>query len=401
MSARTPPPSSSSALALFKNYLVLARIQTAMLTAVTPLIGALVMWGLANQEGHLAGHTITQVLGQSSWRLWALSIQLLLMGVLVHIYGFVLNEYIDYPIDRRTPQGAHKPLVTRVIPLSHGFYLPVLAAGAALVWLSILTGFDLQIIVLFLASLGGALIYDLYGKRVPLMDIPLALWAFLFCLVGALAALTGSGQVIHSSPATWSVLDIPWQVVAVSALAGLQVWFNNSVEGGIKDAGTDRRLGVKTLAVVMGVGWSTDTKGREQRLTIPLSFKLYAIILKAAHLCILAGLTWSFTLDPSHRVTTFSAGLTSPWTWIYLGAVGSCALINIVTVGGIISNTAGSRARLFKTYTLHEVSTFFLTILVIMPVIGAYVAALLIFGPLLWFLFFNWYLYGTPMNPKV
>ena len=81
-------------------YLVLARFQTAAATAVIPVIGALS--ASYYDEGIL-------VLSMESVVLFSL---IFILGLLMHVYGFVQNEYEDREVDKRSEHLQKKPLVS-------------------------------------------------------------------------------------------------------------------------------------------------------------------------------------------------------------------------------------------------------------------------------------------------
>ena len=74
-------------------YLKVARLHSAVLTGVTPVLGAIV-----------TGCYEPIVL-----------VTLYIIGVCTHIFGFTLNEYLDVDIDSRSEELKNKPLVKGTI----------------------------------------------------------------------------------------------------------------------------------------------------------------------------------------------------------------------------------------------------------------------------------------------
>lgn len=79
-------------MASLKEILVLTRIQTGGLTAIVPVFGYLVNLGLSD------GFAITS-------RVCLDMVMLGIIGLFVHIFGFVHNEMMDLRFDRKNPRN--------------------------------------------------------------------------------------------------------------------------------------------------------------------------------------------------------------------------------------------------------------------------------------------------------
>jgi len=254
-------------------YLVLARFQTAAATAVIPVIGALSASYYDNSIMMLSMDNIV---------LFSL---IFLLGLFMHIYGFVQNEYEDMDVDKRSEHLQKKPLVSGAMGpkqaqrMIAGAFVLLLVIGAYLVDLRLF-----PMIVLMASVLCGTL-YNIYGKRMPL-DLVLGGWAGLLLLFGSLCVVD----------------EIKLLPLIFAGAAMLHITFNNSVEGGLKDIATDLRAGVKTLAVKLDV--------TEKRISS--GFIAYSLVVKSIWLVLIF---LPFLLFEEWMA--WGAG-TIPWTMVVL-----------------------------------------------------------------------------------
>jgi 4-hydroxybenzoate polyprenyltransferase len=193
-------------------YLKLFRLQTGATTAVAPIIGYLV---ISNQY-------------QVNIELTELFV-IFLIGVLMHIFEFVLNEYIDLEVDKRSPDLAQKPLVSGTIAPQAALAVVFISLILSYI-LTIVFFFDIWPLILLSLSFGFGAIYDIYGKRFAGSDFTLALWIFGFCLFGA----------------SIQTIEFTGILYLVAGLGFFQILFNNAIEGGLKDADHDAAAGAKT-----------------------------------------------------------------------------------------------------------------------------------------------------------
>ena len=96
----------------FLEYLRLIRPQGAAATGAVVIIGSLIMMGQPNLL-HL--------------------FILFIIGILGHIFGFVLNEYVDIRVDEKSQYLKEKPLVSGVIPKNHALFIALFACFCAYV----------------------------------------------------------------------------------------------------------------------------------------------------------------------------------------------------------------------------------------------------------------------------
>jgi len=178
---------------------------------------------------------------------------LFFIGVAFNVLGFVLNDYFDMEIDKRSEDLAERPLVKGTVSsrsaLGIALFLYVVIFTLALIFFRDL----LSLSMLTLAVIFGT-IYDCYGKSFLVSEIILAGAMALFCLFGAFTVSSNLGLL------TWVIVFLVF----------IHVLFFIVVEGGLKDADNDRKLASRTAAVYLGVKNKPD-------VYIPISFKALAI----------------------------------------------------------------------------------------------------------------------------
>jgi 4-hydroxybenzoate polyprenyltransferase len=111
-------------------------------------------------------------------------ILLVLLGLLEHIFGYTLNEYVDVEVDKKLTYDIKKPLVSGIIPKSHALIISFLACFLAYLITFIFFPSILSILLLTIAVL-LATIYDLYGKKIPFSDFIIAGALAIFLIFGA------------------------------------------------------------------------------------------------------------------------------------------------------------------------------------------------------------------------
>ena len=218
-----------------------------------------------------------------------------------------------------------------------------------------------------MAIMCGA-VYNIYGKRIPGMDAFLAAWAFLYFLAGA-----RTGGPLH--PEQW----------VFALLAGLQIFFNNGIEGGMKDAVTDEKAGARTMAVVMGVS------GSASGLRIPLSFKCVGWILK---LSFLGGVGYLLFFSSETGFTFETQRLITGSLVIILACV-------MLFCQWIFFERGLSRERMLGIFAVHEISSVCLILALAVPILGIWMVMGLMAVPILWLMAMNRVLYGTTIIPRV
>ncbi len=220
-----------------REYLKLSRSFNAVLTGVSPVMGAIAM-------------------GQNN----ILTLfMLFLIGFFGHTYGFVLNDIIDYNIDKTSKEISDRPLVSGTISIKKAWIYAIFSMIISFIiafYLALTTSIYYPIIVLALSAV-FVTIYDLISKKIPGMDIILTTSIFFLILYGA-------------STVVKDIFNVTKLALIVCILGSIQVLFMNAIAAGMKDIENDYKRGARTLAIKMGV------RIIDGKLKVPITFKSLA-----------------------------------------------------------------------------------------------------------------------------
>ena len=233
---------------MIREYLKLSRSFNAVLTGISPVMGAIAMG-----EFHLLTLFI-----------------LFLIGFLGHTFGFVFNDIIDYKIDITSKEISDRPLISGTISLKKAWifaFVSIITAFIIAIILAIYTTNLYPIIILIISAI-LIILYDLISKKLPFMDIFVALGIFFFILYGASTVTTKIDEIT----------SIAW---LVCILGSIQVLFMQIVAGGMKDIENDYKNGAKTAAVKMGV------RVKEKKLYISNKFKSLAYLIQIINIILI------------------------------------------------------------------------------------------------------------------
>ncbi|MCU0800061.1 MAG: UbiA family prenyltransferase [Candidatus Thermoplasmatota archaeon] len=327
----------------------LGRVHTAAATAAIP--------GLAC---YLAGGTVLPVV-------------LVTIGAFFHhAWGFSLNEVMDLDIDREVGALKDKPLVSGRVGKKEAYVLSTacllisfcLFAGA-----SLLSGVNVLVplCLLLLSTIAGG-IYDILGKRFILSDIFVALWMF-FLVLSSASTVGNDGFAIS--------------VWAVVVLSSVHILFNNSVEGGLKDVENDRKCRVPTLAVETGCNYDNG------KLTVTLPFFLWAVVLRGTFVAMASAF--------AYLISDMEGW--GDWFTVLVSILGISLFVN--ALGFLREGGRFDRERLVRTFAVHEMASFALSLLVVLPTAGPIAGLVTLLVPVLWFVLVNRVIYGSEMSPKV
>jgi 4-hydroxybenzoate polyprenyltransferase len=222
---------------MIREYLKLARSFNAVLTGLSPVMGAIAM-----EQYNLA-----------------ILFLLFFVGFFGHIYGFVLNDIIDYKIDKSSTEIGDRPLISGTISIKKAWAFAIVAMIVAFI-IAIYLAYNTQNYIPIIILIGSALfttIYNLISKRFIGTDIFLVIAIFLVILYGA---YTTVGSIYNITKLTW----------IVCVLGSIQVLFMQFIAGGLKDIENDYKSGAKTVAVKMGV------RVIDGKMTVTSSFKILA-----------------------------------------------------------------------------------------------------------------------------
>ena len=326
-------------------YFRLFRFQTGAATATAPLIGSL-------------------VIGQRN--IYFLFV-LFIVGILYHIYGFVLNEYIDVDVDKKSKHLLNKPLVSGSIQKKNAKFIILLSCTSACIITIIFFPHPLPIIFLILSIIFGG-IYDIFGKKLLGADIILGAGFFFICLTGA-------------STFSYSFNSLTY---VICFLYFFHIIFNNAVEGGLKDIYHDRLAGAKTTASRLGVTF------KDGKLMVTKIFKIFAYIITIIFIGLIFLLLY----------------YQDPYQWInrYIFQILLIILLSIILFGTLytfLQLSTIKRAALKRLFSAHEITSFLMLLVALASILEFGIILFLFLIPALWYLISNAILYKTLLQPLV
>ena len=281
---------------------------------------------------------------------------LLIIGLLVNIWGFTHNEYLDVDVDSASKDLSDKPLVKGTIPIRHSIIISYVSLILVFT-IVIIYFFNIIALVVFALSIALAAIYNIIGKKFAGIDFLLGGWASFFCIFGALLY----------------TFNIDIQVLIFALLILLQWWFANIVEGGVKDAEHDFDIGVKNTTTWWGV------RVVRGKVKVPLSYKIFGLCLTLGYI-ILMVYPYIF-LGFSYYI----------WQLIIL-----IILVGIVLWSGIkiVTIVKFSRNSILKYIIFSELAKAFTPLVILISIMGIN-AIFLIEFLFLWTFIFHIYEFGT------
>ncbi len=221
--------------------------------------------------------------------------------------------------------------------------------------------------LIFAFIFGG--IYDIYGKKITGLDFVLGASFFLFCLMGA-STVSNDFTIV-----TYIVCTIYF----------IHISFNNSVEGGLKDVDHDYLAGAKTLATVLGVFV------QNSRLKVPKKFIAFSYFLKFFFFFLIILLC----IQPEINLFNFEKNFFQIILFIFFSIVIFFIMYKFLYL------SVFDRSKLKKLFGLHEMFSYFLLIISLSPLIELWGSIILIFLPFIWYVLFNFILFGKFLQPQV
>jgi len=334
---------------MIREYLKLARSFNAVLTGISPVMGAIAM-----QQYNLLNLFL-----------------LFLVGFLGHTYGFVLNDIMDYRIDKSSREIRDRPLVSGTISLQKAWifaFASMITAFIVAFYIAFATHRFFPLTMLAVSAFFITL-YDLVSKKFPLMDIFVALGIFFLILYGAATVVKDVHQIT----------TIAW---IVCILGSIQVLFMQTIAGGMKDIENDFKKGAKTLAVKMGV---RVTKGI---LRVSRGFKTLAYTIQLVDIMVVF-----LPFFIIHEFRTQSA--LQYFQWFTLGVI---SILMLFFSHKLLTLKRFNRDKARKYIGLHYYTNFALVPIMLMTLNPW--AGLLVFFPALGFILSNIILHGTILQPK-
>ncbi len=337
---------------MVREYLKLARSFNAVLTGISPVMGAIAM------EQFDISYLIL----------------LFLIGFFGHSFGFVLNDIVDYRIDKYSKEIRDRPLVSGTITIKKaGLFalLSIIIAFLLAFYLAFITQRFFPILILIISAF-FITIYNLISKKYPVTDILVALGIFFLILYGA---FYGKNIVQNFGDIT----DLAW---IVCVLGSIQVLYMQMIAGGMKDIENDYKKGAKTLAIKLGV------RIVNGKLKVSAAFKALAYSIQLFDIIIV--------FLPFLIITNFSLNINLRYLqWIALIIIG---ISMFVLSHKLLSMKRFERFRARKLIGSHYVINFTLVPIMLMSLDLR--AGLLIFFPALGYILSNIIVHGTILQPK-
>jgi 4-hydroxybenzoate polyprenyltransferase len=283
---------------------------------------------------------------------------LFLIGAYSSIFGFVLNDFIDIEVDKKSTELKDRPLVSGSISKQGALWICFI-----MIMLTFLTFFILfygkeisyfrflSVICILIAWVLGS-IYDVYGKRIFASDILVALSVAFIFLIGAYSL--GKEPTLF----TWIIFVLTFN----------NLFHMNAIEGGIKDADHDVLMNVNNIALRSGVSVKQDA------LFIPLSFKILGMSVRVSSI-ILLFLPFFVFNQPYYL-----------WQIIVLALASFGVLFFSIR---LLSLKQFDRKKIRKIISIQSFLRYSLVPLMLLSIIDVSHAIVLIFLPILWYLIFS------------
>ncbi len=335
---------------MIREYLKLSRSFNAVLTGISPVMGAIAMGEY---------HILTLLI-------------LFIIGFLGHTFGFVFNDVIDYKIDKTSKEISDRPLISGTITLKRAWIFSVASITVAFLIAIILAYYTMNFYPIFILAMSALfiIIYDLTSKKLPFMDIFVAIGVFFFILYGASTVTTN----------IFEITTIAWMVCL---LGSIQVLYMQIVAGGMKDIENDYKKGVKTAAIMMGV------RVTEKKLFVSNIFKIVAYFLQIINVILIyiPYLILTLFINQNQNLKYFQ--------WIIIAII---AFMMLLLSYKLLFMKRFERKKARRYIGSHYIINFALVPILLMTLNPW--AGLLVFFPALGFILSNIILHGTILQPK-
>jgi 4-hydroxybenzoate polyprenyltransferase len=287
-------------------------------------------------------------------------ISLFLIGLLFHIYSFVLNEVQDLKIDKTSKNLETKPLVGGLISLKSARAI-VFSSATLVIILSIVLFPQKTFILIPVSLLAFALgaIYDTYGKKIPHADYFLATMIFLVALYGGFSVKINIGTLSY--------------IIALLAMS--QALINNIIAG-LKDVDHD------FIASGLSTPLRLKVKLKGELFFVSIRFIIYICVLKIVHIFL--------TIYPFvyHKVVYES------WQFYLVIFLIFLALIFMIR---FLTFKKFKREKIIRAIGFHEIFAFMVIPFILLGIIGPIAAIFLVFFPIVWLGIFLIIIYGRLM----
>ncbi len=185
------------------------------------------------------------------------------IGICAHFFGFVLNDLMDYQLDKESPYRQKSPLVSGAVkPIQASLFVVVQVPLAIILYVWVLQGNRAGLALLGL-SVSLSVIYNLFSK-----------WRWLPRILAELALAT-SVTLLGLSGALVYQQMLPTDTVIYCGVLGLVLLLVNSVPSGLKDIQYDSQFGARSFVLTTGTTVSADGN-----LTVSPLLKCYMVVLQ-------------------------------------------------------------------------------------------------------------------------
>ncbi|MGE5829215.1 MAG: UbiA prenyltransferase family protein [Micromonosporaceae bacterium] len=283
---------------------------------------------------------------------WRAITTLVTVAVSFHIFGFVINDLVDLPIDRTAGRESS--------PLVRGTVRPNVALGVALAQVPIAlavawwgAGRPGVVALVVAGALGTA--YNVWGKRTavpPMIDLVQGL---------AWAAFAGFGVAVAGAPGPAT----GWLL----AFLTVYMMLANGVHGAIRDLRNDARHEARTTALFLGA-----RPGPGRTLLLSRRVIAYALILQG----LLTGVAVAAALDAGTRSQRLAS----------LGLVSALAVAGFGWLATALRCAEEDRLR--SAGIVHLILTFLFPLAFLIPTTPGWLAAVLLACCIVPFLLNGW-----------
>ena len=280
-----------------------------------------------------------------------------LIGSLSAVFGFLLNDYADVELDNLVDDLKKKPLVSEDVSKRSALMIGILLILLTFFLISLLyyekpidTNKFIAISCIILAGILGS-IYDLYGKKIIGSD-------FLVSISMSFVFLFGALSFAQPTIITWIIFILTFN----------QAIHMNAVEGGIKDADHDYKMGVTNIALSSGVKVDGTT------LFIPNSFK-----------------TFGFGIRLFSAVLLFTPFVFFGYPY-YLWQIILLAVLTFILLAlsvKFLTMKIFDRSKIRKIIGIQSFLRYSLVPIMLIPIIGTLPSVILIIFPIVWYILFT------------
>jgi 4-hydroxybenzoate polyprenyltransferase len=335
-----------------------------MATALTPLFGVFATFSV------LEGWVLP-------WNKFHLLFPVFIIGVITHVFGEILNDYKDYEIDKNNIELSEKPLVSGAISKKGALILLLLVLVVLIATIVIYRFNILSLLMLLMTAICG-IVYNIKSKDwVYSPPVILAGYPFFLILFGGIYA----GDYNN-------LFDVPGLVYIIALLGAFQLWINTAILGHLKDVKNDSECGVVTFPIRLGVKVG---KGEPPKLIVPSGFRILTIGVQIVNLAVafIPILFYKLFYDGDVNILLLAIGIS------FLTIIIMASQIRIMW------HKFFERNKLMRMMAVREIAAYFLSLVLVSPLIGLVLVIVLLVLPLLWFLIVNFFISGNPMQSPI